>query len=268
MQTYIHKNHTALFLLAAVSLLMFGSLFFASTAQAQSHDSYIRTYSSDDGRSHIRVETYSASNSDMDIENRIEAYGDTTFDSMRTLYESSTYRTSLSGDEEVPPVDTETTGEAEFEFDSDEDTIAYELIVEDGEDITAAHLHCAPEGVNGPVTVGLFSSSAGTDVDGQLASGEITDGDITDNCSGINDIDDLIEEIEDGGIYVNVHSTEYPNGLIRGQLGDSDDEDDDEHEDDNDEEDDDFPSSNVINRIEQLLEDIEELTRMLGNFNF
>ena len=77
------------------------------------------------------------------------------------------FEAKLSGDEEVPPVETETTGKFKIEFDDDETTAEFKLKVRDGVRITQAHLHCAPEGVNGPVVAFLAGfHDRGWDVDG------------------------------------------------------------------------------------------------------
>lgn len=132
--------------------------------------------------------------------------------------------TQLSGSEEVPPVSTETSGEFSIEFNDDADRAEYSLDVFDGEDITAAHLHCAEEGENGPIVVTLYTSSSasGTDVDGLLAEAEIVDSEVEEageDCDDpITDVASLEDAIEDGIVYVNVHNVEHPAGLIRGQL--------------------------------------------------
>lgn len=249
----IQKSHSASLKAVTFGILAFGLLFMFEIAQANESYEYVRSYSSDDGRSEIKINTHTSSNSNTNIRNRVSAYSNSNFatNSIHASYENGTFSTSLTGSQEVPPVSTVTTGHATFDVGNDDDTIAYDLDVWNGDDITAAHLHCAPEGANGPVAVSLFTSSDGIDVNGNLESGEIVEDDITDNCSGINDLGDLIEEMEDGDIYVNVHSVTHPDGLIRGQLNGTDDDDED-----------DVPPSHLIQRIEELLEIIRDL---IGN---
>lgn len=139
----------------------------------------------------------------------------------------SIYEADLSGSKEVPSVSSGVTGYAGVWIgDNDGEGTNYWLDVFDGEEVTAAHLHCAPSGKNGPVVVGLFEDEDGVDVDGRLAESSIDDGDIEssgEDCDDtigyeINNLNDLINAIEDGDIYVNVHTEEYPNGAARGQL--------------------------------------------------
>ena len=138
------------------------------------------------------------------------------------------FTADLQGSEEVPSVDTDSTGDFHLWIDEEGEDGWFTLDVEDGENITAAHIHCAEEGENGPIVVTLFTASgSSTDVDGRLASSTIDGGDIESTgltCeTPIEDIDDLEQAAEDGELYANVHSTEYPNGLIRGQIEEDDD---------------------------------------------
>jgi hypothetical protein len=183
-------------------------------------------------------------------------------------------RATLSGDEEVPPVTTEATGTFKLKANNSYSNASFTLRVKDGENITMAHLHCGEDGEEGPAVVTLFESNtaSGTDADGLLASGSISDDDIIDattTCptdTDITDLESLIEAIEEEEVYANVHSTEYPEGLIRGQLSfmgtttPDDDEDDDEENDDDDEE-------NPFEDIEDLLEYVRELLRDLRAFH-
>jgi hypothetical protein len=82
---------------------------------------------------------------------------------------------------------------------------------------TAAHIHIAPLGVNGPVVL-PFSPASGFPVG--VTSGTydatLTDQDI--NVASGFTFAQLIAAIEAGDAYANVHSTTFPGGEIRGQL--------------------------------------------------
>lgn len=70
---------------------------------------------------------------------------------------------------------------------------------------TAAHIHKAPAGVRGGIAVGLTPPNA---------SGMVT------GCKEDQDRDVLREIlVSPSAFYVNVHTTDYPAGAVRGQLG-------------------------------------------------
>jgi hypothetical protein len=126
------------------------------------------------------------------------------------------YLAHLSGDQEVPPVKTDARGKAGFVPNSDASAMNYQLLVMNIENVVASHIHCAPEGVNGPVGVTLFAGGP-VSPDGVLAQGTITAPDDGNSC-GWQSLADVIAAIEAGDAYVNVHTTTVPSGEIRGQL--------------------------------------------------
>src|ERR671916_473706 len=62
---------------------------------------------------------------------------------------------NLTGSEEVPPVQTEATGVAEF-IPLGMDSIAYSVNATNIEGATAGHIHLGAKGENGPIVVTLF----------------------------------------------------------------------------------------------------------------
>lgn len=133
------------------------------------------------------------------------------------------FEAELTGDQEVPAVDTATTGMAEVNVNEDMTQADFEVRVDDGFAVTQSHLHCAPAGENGPVIAFLFGHiPGGFDVDGDLAQFTLTDANILpagQSCdTPVHDIASLTEALRDGIIYANVHTVAYPDGEIRGQL--------------------------------------------------
>ncbi len=131
----------------------------------------------------------------------------------------------LSGDNEVPPVDTQARGLAKFQLDKGGSELSYKLIASNIVGVTQAHIHCGAEGVNGPVVVFLFGFVAGgVDSNGVLANGVITNANVIprpDSAAcpgGVADFDDVIEKMRTGGAYVNAHTLANPPGEIRGQV--------------------------------------------------
>jgi hypothetical protein len=126
------------------------------------------------------------------------------------------FRVHLSGDEEVPPVDTQAQGEATFKVSKDESEISFKLNVANIEDVVASHIHCAPDGVNGPVGVTLFSGGP-ISPNGTLAEGTITAPDPGNGCSWTS-LGAALSAMRSGTAYVNVHTLTNPPGEIRGQI--------------------------------------------------
>lgn len=126
------------------------------------------------------------------------------------------FRTHLSGDEQVPPVDTNAQGQAKFQLSKAGDELRFKLIVANIDDVTAAHIHCAPDGANGPIGVTLFEGGP-TRQSGTLAEGTITQPDDGNGC-GWESLDDVVAAIRSGETYVNVHTPANPGGEIRGQI--------------------------------------------------
>jgi len=134
--------------------------------------------------------------------------------------ESKNFVAPLSGNEEVPSVDTKATGLAKFQINKDGDEISYKLIVANIENVRFAHIHMAPEGDNGPVVAFLFPGPT-TDgrTNGIIAEGTITGSDVVGPLEG--DLNALIYRMTIGNTYVNVHSIGTPSGEIRGQIAEA-----------------------------------------------
>jgi hypothetical protein len=131
----------------------------------------------------------------------------------------STFHAILEGEEEVPPVDSDAKGAAIFRTSNDGTELNYRLIVANIEDVTAAHIHLAPRGENGDIVAFLFNPETPTDGRefGILAEGTITSADLVGPLEGAT-LSELIDEMEAGNTYVNVHTVEHPSGEIRGQI--------------------------------------------------
>jgi len=132
------------------------------------------------------------------------------------------FRTSLKGENEVPAVETRAQGQAIFQLSRDGSELSYKLIVANIENVTQAHIHLAPAGANGSVVAWLYPEGPPSQLipdrfSGVLAEGVITDDDIVGETE-VETLDDLIEQIRAGNAYVNVHTSQYPPGEIRGQI--------------------------------------------------
>ncbi len=147
--------------------------------------------------------------------------------------ETRHFETDLRGRNEVPPHDTRASGEALFRV-RDDGSVSYKLFVEDIRNPFMAHIHRAAVGVNGPIVVWLFPSTApapgpiGVGLrDGLLAEGTFTAADLVGPLKN-GPLSALLDAIRSGNAYVNVHTSDgsatpgpgnFPGGEIRGQLG-------------------------------------------------
>lgn len=122
----------------------------------------------------------------------------------------------LIGTEEVPPISSPGSGAIKI-MKVDENTLSYELRVANTSDIIGAHLHYAPSGTNGPVVVFLYMAPPNGLFNGLLAEGTIDASNLVGPLAGMS-IDDLVEKMEAGEIYTNVHTSAIPSGAIRGQV--------------------------------------------------
>jgi hypothetical protein len=126
------------------------------------------------------------------------------------------FSTPLTGMEEVPPVNTNSTGIALFELVNN--NINFKVNVTNLDNIKAAHIHQGEFGQNGDILFTLFKPATPIDVlNGTLVEGKVTAVDLEGPLQG-KTINDLIQLINNTKTYVNIHTEQYPNGEIRGQI--------------------------------------------------
>lgn len=135
---------------------------------------------------------------------------------------SSNHTAHLSGDQEVPAVDTSAQGEVIFQINKDGTEIGYRLVAANIENVMMSHIHLAPAGTNGPIVVWLYPSAPPAQLipgrfNGVLAEGTITAANLVGPLAG-QPLSALISAMNAGNTYVNIHTTQHPAGEIRGQL--------------------------------------------------
>jgi hypothetical protein len=134
------------------------------------------------------------------------------------------FASRLTGAQEVPPVKTDALGHIKFHLSQDGKSLIYKLEVENLNDTTMAHIHLGPAGKNGPVVVWLYPLTGPPPkvkpgkFSGTLASGKITAENLVGPFKG-KPLEALVKDMENGGAYVNVHTTAHPEGETRGQIG-------------------------------------------------
>jgi len=128
-------------------------------------------------------------------------------------------------------VDTDASGGAMFIFNATgNELLKFRITVEnldlDGnqtgdvnDDVTGAHIHLSPFGVNGPIVVGFISPETvdnfQLDSVAGVISGIITSDSLINDLAG-QELSALITAMMSGNTYVNIHSVGNPMGEIRG----------------------------------------------------
>ena len=128
------------------------------------------------------------------------------------------FSAKLSGKEEVPSNESPSTGFAWVKI--TDDKIGYEVNVTDMDKVNAAHIHLAEAGKNGPVVLTLFKGGPTEQVNGTVGEANVTASNLEGPMKGKN-VTDLVTAIKNGTTYINVHTTDFPDGEIRGQLKDA-----------------------------------------------
>ena len=124
----------------------------------------------------------------------------------------------LTGNQEVPVVDTNVTGSALF-VSKLAGTISYIVNVTDLANITNAELSIGKQGENGQIAVALFKAASPTTIiNGTLVQGNISSANLEGPLKG-KLVTDLTNILQEGGAYVNVGTVQNPSGEIRGQIG-------------------------------------------------
>lgn len=110
---------------------------------------------------------------------------------------------SLTGAAEVPgPGDSKGSGTVTLTLNPDKGEVCYELTVTNVQEATAAHIHEGAAGTEGPVKVGLEAPKSGTVKGCKSADAAVIQG--------------IMQH--PANYYVNVHTTAFPKGAVRGQL--------------------------------------------------
>lgn len=82
---------------------------------------------------------------------------------------------------------------------------------------TAGHIHVGAKGIAGPVVIDF--PGIGGRLGDFVTSFRVGEAAFRPNPAiGINSIEDVIQAMANGNAYVNIHTTTYPAGEIRGQL--------------------------------------------------
>ncbi len=147
------------------------------------------------------------------------------FATVQAIVDDLNFAAELSGAQEVPPVSIRprARGWASYKLRDQGTRLLFDHKFKRLRRVTAAHLHLAPKGENGPIVASLLPADLTqlTKRERQAlrrgVDGEITSGGLVGPLSG-RPLDALIAEIKAGNIYINVHTERVPSGEVRGQL--------------------------------------------------
>jgi glucose/arabinose dehydrogenase len=183
-----------------------------------------------DGEIRGQVELRSNSNGDNDDNDDEEGNEDDDSQNDGNQDQRIASGTRLSGDEEVPTRDTNAKGNVQLKLSNDGAALEYKINVARIENVIAAHLHMGAEGINGDVVATLFGpvEPGGGRVHGRLIRGILSTEDLEGPLAG-QPLSALIDQIEMGQIYVNVHTDDgvgdantgpgdFADGELRGQV--------------------------------------------------
>lgn len=120
------------------------------------------------------------------------------------------------------PADTKARGNVVFLFDDVRKELSYKIQVEDIKDAYMAHIHIGSTGTEGPIAAWLYPIGDSDTKDrlilgkftGTLAEGVVEQKDLS---NGIT-LEELLEALQKGNAYVNVHTKSFFMGAIRGQV--------------------------------------------------
>jgi hypothetical protein len=137
-------------------------------------------------------------------------------------YSTEHFSASLAGGNEVPPINT--AGSAAFELEIG-NTITFSLTFSGlSSPLSVAHIHFAPAKVAGGVMIFLCGGGGQPDCPASTSgtiTGTITAANVTGPTTqgiAVGDLDSALEAVRDDLGYVNMHTTNFAGGEIRGQV--------------------------------------------------
>jgi CHRD domain len=129
--------------------------------------------------------------------------------------EDERFRAKLEGDNEIPPVQSKATAIAKFKVKGD--TLTYNINVTGLSDATGAQIHKGSSSKVGDTMVDLLKTGNSS----KTSTGMIIDGKF--NASNIEgplagDIPGLLSVLRTNNTYIQIQTTDHPDGEIRGQI--------------------------------------------------
>jgi len=127
--------------------------------------------------------------------------------------------TFLSGKDEVPPTESNASAWAKFQSVDNGSQLSYWVSIVGLKEITGAHIHKGSEGQKGDIVTVLSEAKSAEGGNETISlKGNITKDGLQGPLEG-KEVSDLVSLMRNGSVYVNVHTNEYKDGVIRGQIG-------------------------------------------------
>ncbi len=133
--------------------------------------------------------------------------------------EEQAFSAILSGKYETTPTKPDSTGTAKFQA-TDKSHVSYWVDINGIQKVNEVHIYNGMAGENGDAVVDLSKGKSfnGNDTSPEISfTGNITKNDLHGSLSG-KEISELVNLMSKGSAYVNVHTDEFPEGAIRGQI--------------------------------------------------
>jgi hypothetical protein len=130
------------------------------------------------------------------------------------------FQAAMTGLGQVPSVASTGRGLASYVIAENSATLHYSVqVVDVSSPITAAHIHLGASGQNGEVVANLCGagSAPACGTQGTIASGTIVASDLVGPLAG-HQLSELIAAMTTWNTYTNVHTSNFPNGEIRGRI--------------------------------------------------
>ncbi|MGA7370011.1 MAG: CHRD domain-containing protein [Nitrososphaeraceae archaeon] len=131
------------------------------------------------------------------------------------VFGQEAFTAELSGENELPPVNTDANGTITIQ--GSNQSLNYQLALNGISNVTGAHIHFGNDAENGKIVITLLKPSSPSGLEVETLGGNFTDADVQGPLAGLP-LEQLIGFMGNGSTYVNVHTTDFPLGEIRGQI--------------------------------------------------
>jgi hypothetical protein len=135
----------------------------------------------------------------------------------------------LDGDQQIPPVETDAVGFVGLKFQDDATRLVYNINLDNIHNVTGVYLYHKNKNQNGSAVLDLLKETresnrefAGVseitragEITGTISLGGVTKEDLSGELKG-KTLSDLRELMQNGELYITVHTKNFPNGEISG----------------------------------------------------